>query len=140
MRIGYINGIIANQLEASTALSLNYPISNAINPNMVVKYKSASFGSLLISFRENTIVGAGNVLSITASMCCINAHTLVAGDTAVLKGYPTEDSSTASVTYEFTFQGYGMAIIFDEVDLFWEIELTTARWVVHRNTPNNSCL
>lgn len=126
MRIGYVNGIIEDQLEASTAYSLNYPISNTVDDHMNTIYRSQQSGSLLISFREDTIVGAGNVASINASMCCINAHNMASGDTAVLKGYPTESSSTASVTYTFTYQKYGMAVIFDEADLYWEIELTVA--------------
>ena len=85
-----------------------------------------SLGSLLISFREDTIVGVGNVESITASMCCINAHNLATGDTAVLNGYVTESATSPLVSHTFTFQEYGMAVIFNEADMFWEIALTTA--------------
>ena len=67
-----------------------------------------------------------SVLPIRASMCVLNAHNMIAGDTATLKGYDTYVSDTESVAYTFTFQEYGMAVIFDEVSYFWEIELNVA--------------
>lgn len=126
MRIGYINNIIEDQLVASTPYTLNYGIENVLSTRMDKKYKSVASGSLLISFRDNTIVGSGNTSSITASMCCINAHNMQSGDTITLKGYPTESSSTASVTYSLDPNEYGTATIFDEATYFWEIELSVA--------------
>ncbi len=129
MRIGYENGIIEDQLVASTSLNLNYPISKVLDLHMTEKYKSLGSGSLLITMRDESTVGTDNAVSINASMCVLNAHNMVSGDTATLKGYPTATSSSASVTESFTFQEYGMAVIFDEVDLFWEIELTVTNQV-----------
>lgn len=124
MRLGYVNGIIEDQLVAATALSADYPIANVLDPLMIVKYKSLNSGSLNIDFRDDSIVGNGNVESISASICVINAHNMVSGDTASLKGYVDEDTGTPTVTYNFTLYEYGMAIIFDEADLFWEIDLS----------------
>lgn len=66
---------------------------------------------------------SGGQLKITASMCVINAHNMVLGDTAVLKGYNFDTDTIPEVTYNFTFQEYGMVIIFDQGTYFWSIEL-----------------
>ncbi len=101
------------------------------------------FGGAVSIFEDHAVVGAydkdsegasysfnNNVInspdSINASMCCINAHNMIEGDTVVLNGYASKYSPTPSVTYSFTLQEYGMAVIFDEADYFWEIELTVA--------------
>lgn len=125
MRIGYKNGIISDQLSASSYFGDDYVVANLLDLDMPVTWKAESAGSGYISFRDNSVVGSGNSEMITASMFCVNNHNLLEGDTFTLSGYTTETGTTPSVSYTFTYHEYGMAMIFDEATYYWAVTFNT---------------
>lgn len=67
MRVGYINEIVEEQLLASSEAS-GYPIENILTNDMTTKYKSATNGSLNISFRNTSTSGIINDLYYSGSL------------------------------------------------------------------------